>query len=133
MTNLVGALEERLRQGYQQQLILYDQALVIVEERGPDWAHALGTILEKVTLLDATMTGDKTAWRGSAVQAGPELSVLLDQVKQRIARLAECIHCDITDLQARQQQLLPEIDDLIRRRRMLEAYGTYGDRPSHVA
>jgi hypothetical protein len=57
----------------------------------------------------------------------------LERLAARLAELAAAVQLHVADLEARKEQLLPEIDAFIQKRRMLQAYGKYGDRQSHVA
>ncbi|HWY87178.1 MAG TPA: hypothetical protein VNX28_10660 [Gemmataceae bacterium] len=141
MTAFPAALEERLLRGYQDQLPHYDRAATILERyagnpnaaASDNWAHELRAALADVTRLDAAMAEDKSAWRLAELQPGPELRAVLERVAARLATLAAGVQRHVADLEARRAQLLPEIDDFIQKRRMLQAYGKYGDRPAHVA
>jgi hypothetical protein len=135
------ALEQRILQGYLAQLPHYDRAAAILGRQGHGegdpvnhaWAHDLATVLNDVTALDAAMRDDKEAWRRSGEQPGPELAAVLDRLAARIGELAVRIDRHVADLEARKLRLLPEIDTFIQKRRMLQAYGKYGDRQTHVA
>ena len=140
MSGEPGTLEQRLLQVYQEQLRHYDRALAILDDPGrvdsdlpTAWVEALDAVLRNVTALDDATMNDKAAWRRAGLHPGPALRVLLDQVAQRIATLTVAVQQRVADLQASKQQLLPAIDTFIQKRRMLQAYGNYGDRQSHVA
>jgi hypothetical protein len=141
MTATLAALELRLLRGYQEQVLLYDRAASVLgrhecnadSKEDGNWAHELHAILRDVTGLDASMADDKTAWRQVERPPGPELRAVLERVAASIGTLASGIQRHVADLEARRTQLLPEIDDFIQKRRMLQAYGKYGDRPAHVA
>jgi hypothetical protein len=141
MTAFPAALEERLLRGYQDQLPHYDRAATLLERHagGPnaaasdDWAHELRAALADVASLDAAMADDKIAWRLAEQHPGPELQAVLERVAASLATLAAGVQRHVADLEARRAQLVPEIDDFIQKRRMLQAYGKYGDRPAHVA
>jgi hypothetical protein len=139
MTASPQALERRLVQAYREQLRHYDRALAIVEQEPPpanptmtgQWALDLDAVLRNVGALDAALAEDKAAWRLSGQQPGPELSALLDQLANRLGMLAQIVKGQVAEFEARREQLLPEMDAFIQQRRMLSAYGTYGDRHTH--
>jgi hypothetical protein len=141
MTTSSAALEERLLRGYQDQLPHYDRAATILERypgnpngaTSDNWVHELRAALADVASLDAAMANDKSAWRLAEQQPGPELRAVLERVAASLATLAAGVQRHVAVLEARRAQLLPEIDDFIQKRRMLQAYGKYGDRPAHVA
>jgi hypothetical protein len=129
MTAALVALENRLLGAFQEQLRHYDRALSIVEQSARasnDWVHALNAALQDIISLDAGMAHDKLAWRQSGRSPGKELAAVLDLLAQRIRLLSESIDRQVAELQARKQQLLPEIDGFIKERRMLQAYGKRG-------
>jgi hypothetical protein len=134
MTAAQGALEQRLIHAYQEQLQHYTRALAVVDQQAPastvsgnqNWVHDLHAALEDVQTVDAAMADDKSAWRLSGLYPGLELSTLLERVAHMICALADGIDRHMDELQAHKEQLLPEIDAFIQRRRMLEAYGQHG-------
>ena len=139
MTAAPPTLEQRLVQGYRQQLRHYDHALAIVNQQAPPtsamghWAQDLDAVLQSVGTIDAALAEDKSAWRRSGAQPGPELAALLDQLANRLGMLAQIIKAQVAELETRSEQLMPEMDALIQQRRMLNAYGAFGDRHAHVA
>ena len=139
MTASLQTLEQRLVQGYQEQLRHYDQALAIVNQETPPtiamghWAHDLDAVLKNVGTIDAALAEDKSAWRRSGGQPGPELAALVDQLANRLGMLAQIVKGQVAEFEARKEQLMPEMDAFIQQRRMLHAYGTFGDRYAHVA
>jgi hypothetical protein len=138
MTNDLQALEQRLLRAFREQLRHYDRALAIVEPQGhgaadPGWVLNLNAVLREVEMADTAMTADKTAWRRAGQIPGTELKTLVDCLADRLRTLAEFIQRHVADIQARKEQLLPEVDGFIQQRRMLEAYGKYGDRQTDVA
>jgi hypothetical protein len=136
MTPLPPDVQRRLVEGYREQLRLYDQAAAIFDRANTpaekDWADELNILLSTVTQLDAAMADDKSAWHHFGPRPG-EVSALVDQVAHRLTSLAQSIDRHVRVLQERRDKMLPEIDEFIQRRRMLEAYGKYGDRHPHVA
>jgi hypothetical protein len=131
-------LAQRLSQGYREQLRLYDQALdLVAQDTSPPvsghWAGKLDGILQAIAALDAAFADDKSAWRLAGHQPGPELSALLDRIASRLAMLAQIVQGQVAEYEARKARLLPEMDAFIQQRRMLNAYGTYGDSHPHAA
>ncbi len=90
-------------------------------------------ILKTIAALDAGITDEKSAWRQAGRHPGAELGGLLDRIAGRLAMLAQIVQGQVAEFEARKGQLLPEMDAFIQQRRMLSAYGTYGDRHAHVA
>jgi hypothetical protein len=134
MTQLSADVQGRLLEGYREQLRLYDQAVALVktQEGGSDWLHQLHDLLSETAALDTAMADDKEQYRQLGVPA-QALTALLEVVASRLVFLQENIAGATQRLQAKHDQMLPQIDELIQRRRMLAAYGKYGDRQSHVA
>jgi hypothetical protein len=131
MTAAPDALEQRLTHAYEQQLRYYDRALALLDRqaRSPEadscqWANELNGILKMVNDLDAGLEPEKAAWRQSGRHPGPRLRNLLELVGDRVKTLIGGVDCRVADLEARKARLLPDIDALIQKRRVLEAYGT---------
>ena len=97
----------------------------------PSSVHELDSVLAHVAALEADMADDKEAWRRSGQQPGPELHALLERLAERLGTLAARVNRYVADLEARKTRLMPEIDELIQSRRMLQAYGKYGGRQAH--
>ena len=136
MTAQEDPLEQRLVHAYREQLRLYDQAVALTEHEtapGNHWIGGLDPILQAIAAVDKGITEDKSAWRQAGLQPGPEFSGLLDRIAGRLAMLAQIVQGQVAELEARKEQMLPEMDAFIQQRRMLSAYGTYGDRHAHVA
>jgi hypothetical protein len=130
-----GELEQRLLRGYQEQLRQYDRVAVLAPGWLPaddSWAHELNLVLKDVAALDAAMADDKEAWRRSERRPGSELGALLERLAEKLGTMAAGINRHVADIEARKDRLLPQIDELIQKRRMLRAYGQYGDRHSHA-
>jgi hypothetical protein len=134
MSPLPPEVQQRLLEGYREQLRLYDQAATIVDQANApaDWAFDLNGLLAEIAQLDVGMADDKLAWRRSGPRPG-EVSALVDQIARQLTSLAQSINRHVSLLQERRDKMLPEIDEFIQRRRMLEAYGKYGERHPHVA
>lgn len=129
MRDTLVSLEQRLIAGYRQQASHYEQALQMLEQRdtaalGEErWVTGLQVILQTVAELNARMADDKAGWGQAQRSPEAELRVVLDDVAARIRLLGERIDAAVADLVARKRRLLPEIDDFIRQRWMLAAYG----------
>jgi predicted trehalose synthase len=131
-------LQQRLSQGYREQLRLYDQALDLVTQdtvppASGHWAGELDGILKAIAAVDAALADDKSAWRQGSHQPCPEFSAVLDKIASRLAMLAQIVQGQVAEYEARKLRLLPEMDAFIQQRRMLNAYGTYGDSHPHAA
>jgi hypothetical protein len=128
-------LEQRLVRGYQEQLRRYDRAAALVAQGLPaanGWADELNRVLKDVAALDAAMGDDKAAWYRLGRRPGPELSTLLGRLAEKLGTMVGGINRHVVDIESRKDRLVPEIDALIQKRRMLRAYGQYGDRHSHA-
>jgi hypothetical protein len=128
-------LEQRLLRGYQEQLRQYDRVTVLAGQGPPaddSWAHELNLVLNDVAALDVAMAPDKEAWRRLQRRPGSELSALLERLAEKLGTMAAGVNRHVADIEARKDRLLPQIDELIQKRRMLRAYGQYGDRHAHA-
>lgn len=126
-----ASLEERLLAGYSEQLRRYDRAAALLDEvpsQGAEtsgaepWAHALHALLQEAAAIAATMAADVASWRQARCRPGPELHSVLERLGRRVQGLSRSIDQRIDGLRARQQQLVPEMDAVIDKRRMLRAY-----------
>jgi hypothetical protein len=125
------SLEDRLAKCYADQIVLYDGALRLLNPpfRAPeptvfeeDWAAQLQVALRKVDAIDSAMAADKRAWQNAQRSPGDALRSILETLKQRIQTLAELVDHRIAALKGKRAQLMPELDDFIRQRRMRDAY-----------
>ena len=116
-----AALEQRLLEGYREQLRYYERALQCAEH--PTGAPDLLAVLDVIAQADARIAEAKAAWRLSGRSPGQELSEVLGRIADRIRALADCVDRRIVQTQMSKQELLPEMDAIIRQRRMLHAYG----------
>jgi hypothetical protein len=127
----LAALEQRLHNAHVEQLRHYERALDIVANplrlAGTtvinDWVHDLNAELNEIAAINTRIAGDKRAWAESGQRPGRALQSLLDVLAERIRELGQRVDGHIADLQAHRHNMLPEIDDFIRQRRMLQAYG----------
>ena len=134
MTDILDSLEQRLIAGYGQQANQYEQALLCLAGRASDAKGAAETgcvadllkVLEMVAKLDADLAADKAAWRQSGRTPGDELRMMLERVATQIRVLAEHVDALVADAVAQKQRLVPEVDDFIRQRWMLNAYERHG-------
>jgi hypothetical protein len=127
MISQLDALEQRLIAGYEQQLQAYEHALEIFAARSQDlerdWLTRLQEPLDCIAALDRVMTADKAAWRASGRSNGIEMRAVIDRLAKKIQALKVCVDGEVAELTARRDRLLPEMDDFIRQRWMLNAYG----------
>ena len=133
MRDSPATLEARLLHGYRGQLDRYDRAAALLEQAalsenhdavgGERWAHVLHSLLQEAASIGENMAQDVATWRQKGQSAGPELQATLARLGVRIQELSKSIDQRVEEMRARQQKLLPEIDEFIHRRRMLRAYG----------
>ncbi|HZZ78305.1 MAG TPA: hypothetical protein VFE62_07290 [Gemmataceae bacterium] len=125
MSDTTEILEQRLLAGYRRQSSLYERALRVIEERSsePNWAQNLHAVLEEVTALEAEHADTKVGWQQTGRSPGPELRVVLERLGAQIQSLRAAIDNQVAEITARKERLMPEVDDFIRRRWMLNAYG----------
>src|SRR5262249_10223799 len=123
MSASLEQLEQRVLAGYQRQASHYERALRLLEQRDANWAQDLHAILEEVARLEPVYADAKAAWQQSGQTPGVELRAVLDRLAEQIRVLRAMIDSQVAELLARKQRLVPEIDDFIRRRWMLNAYG----------
>ena len=130
MTGL-AALERRLVDAYREQLRHYDRAVDILRQ-APNgsgdgaWVEDLHAVLAQLSASDVPLSEDKAAWRQSGRQPGPELRALWERLAARINTLEAGVARHMANIEAGKKQLLPAIDTLIQKRRMLQAYGKHG-------
>jgi hypothetical protein len=125
MSDSLEQLEQRVLAGYRRQASHYERALRLLEQRDAvtNWAQDLHAILEEVAGLEPEYADAKAAWQQSGKTPGVELRAVLDRLAEQIRVLRAMIDSQVAELLARKQRLVPEIDDFIRRRWMLNAYG----------
>jgi hypothetical protein len=125
MPDTIEQLEQRLIAGYQRQASVYERALRVIEQQSsaPNWAQDLHAVLEEVTLLEAEYADAKAAWQQADKSPGPALRIVLDRLGVQIQSLRASIDNQVAELMARKQRFAPEMDEFIRRRWMLNAYG----------
>ena len=124
MSESIDDLDQRLIAGYRQQAIQYEYALRLIADttRVGDWAHRLNEALGLIAELDAALADDKAAWRRAARTPGPALRAVLDSVGERIQSLAKHIDERVASLMDEKKRLVPQIDEFVRQRAMLNAY-----------
>lgn len=127
MPDRVAALEERLLANYRAQLGHYQRALQCAQE-ATDVAELLA-VLNTLTELDRGLAEDKAAWKRLQRSPGPALREMLDQIAAAIQALTDCVDRRIAQTEARKRALLPDMDDVIQQRRMLQAYRQSPGRP----
>jgi hypothetical protein len=118
MTDHLLDVENHLIAGFRAELALYDRALGLV-----DRADELNEVLSAIRGQDDELAEDKLVWRFAERKAGPELSEVLAQLAERIQKLSVLVDRRVGELRSSQSVLLPEVDQCIKHRRMLHAYG----------
>jgi outer membrane murein-binding lipoprotein Lpp len=131
MNPIADPLEARLVAGYERQMLLYVQALALLEKQatGPAfdleniaWTSQLNGLLADVAKIDAEQRPDKLAWESAGRSPGSEMRVALDSIATAIRALANRVDPLIADLRARRDRLVPEMDTFARQRQMIDAY-----------
>ncbi|MBI1833100.1 MAG: hypothetical protein HYR84_16795 [Planctomycetes bacterium] len=131
MTESHAALEQRLIDGYQAQAQWYSRAHEILARHGSEdgamysWVVDLQSALNEVAAIDMAMTADKAAFRQSGEPAGPALRQTLDALTEIIGKVAQSVDAWVARLTERRNQLAPQLDEFIRQRQMLHAYGPH--------
>lgn len=126
MTALDADVERRLQENCERQLCHYDRALALVQKHAAStddvWVNELTYILADVAELDAAVTADRQRWQHAGQAPGPALRHALARLAERIRNLGEHVDQHVRHLQARKLELLPELDQAVQERRMLQAY-----------
>lgn len=135
MSKSADSLQERLIEGYRRQLEHYQRALRILETFAPagdteisdhPWAHELHDLLTSAAAVNAGMATDRAAWQQAGAAPSAELSEVLDRLAEQIRTLSCQIDKHVARLLERRQRLVPVMDEFIRQRWMLNAYGKHG-------
>jgi hypothetical protein len=120
------AAYERQAADYAAALRLADDLLADRQQDGnPGTGMArLHALVENIARTNAALAGPRQEWLQSGRKPGP----LLDAALQTVARLIRDLGDRVRDLEqrvtARQNQLVPELDRLLRGRQMQQAYAT---------
>jgi hypothetical protein len=124
-------IENSLCAAYQQQTAVYARALNIVEDLRATWRpdtdpndalRAVADLMEQVAGLNAANDDLRQRWQQSARQPGTALADALLNMRTAIERLSSRIG-DLEGLaKASKDQLVPELDRLLRGRQMQQAY-----------
>jgi len=126
MSEAAAHLQERLLLGYRAQLGHYDRAAGILEQHAEDadtaWAQVLHDVLMKAASLNQNMAVDVATWREMGQHAGPQLRDVLERLGRRIQALQRAIDEKVETFRAHKDRLVPEIDEFLHKRRMLQAY-----------
>ena len=125
-------LEALLCTAYEQEAACYARALQIAENAGPALRNGqaaeaemsgLVACLHDVDTIETGIKGHKEAWQKSARDAGPELRALLARVAELIQSLQDRLAAAEQAARAHIGRLGPQLDEMIRSRRMRQAYG----------
>ena len=133
MSSAAGDLEATLCQAFREQATLYDRALSLADSltpslrRGEDVTDTLGQVvalLEQVSVLETRLALSWKLWEKKGRQPGPELTAVLAEVRGLAERLSHWVAEAEGEAKAQQQQIVPQLDALIRLRKMQRAYGS---------
>jgi ABC-type transporter Mla subunit MlaD len=133
MSSAAGDLEATLCQAFREQATLYDRALSLADSltaslrRGEDVTDSLGQVvalLGQVSDLEARLAPSWKLWEKRARQPCPELTAVLAEVQGLAQRLSHWVAEAEGEAKAQQQQIVPQLDALIRLREMRRAYGS---------
>lgn len=130
MSESANSLEQRLCDAYRRQIECYERALCMIGQAADDiesdWTTELQTILDEVTTIERSSATDKQTWTQAGKAPGPELRSALDTLAERIQAVAGLVDRRLAALSERRQRLLPELEGIMRQRRMMQAYHQFG-------
>ena len=128
-------VETTLCTAYRAEAELYARALAVCESSAgtagtpvDDWLPRLVELLDAAGTLDAGIATAKAEWQRHDRPAGPELKGCLAQVADLLRQLSAIVNRVIGAVQADRRQLIPQVEQFTRLRRMQQAY----ERAVHV-
>ena len=132
MTPIQSNLESVLCASYQKEAILYRKALEAARhiqealQRGQavqTEMQALADLMKEISEIETSFFENKKIWKQSGNKPGPQLQVLLTEVADLIQDLLAAIGEAEKQAQFQADSLGPQLDSLIRERKMRRAYG----------
>ena len=131
MSFAAGDLEATLCQAYREQAVLYDRVLSLADSltaslhRGEDVTGSLSQVmalLGEAAAVEARMGPSRKLWEDKHAPAGPELTAVVAEVRAQVERLAQWVAEAEGEAKAQQEQLVPQIDALLRIQERQRAY-----------
>jgi hypothetical protein len=126
--SLIGA-ETTLCTAYRAEAALYAQALAVCKSAtdtavapGESWLPRLVELLDAVAALEAGIAAAKADWQRQGRPTGPELKGCLADVAELLRELSAVVNRVIGRMQADRLQMIPQIEQFTRLRRMQRAY-----------
>lgn len=124
-----SGVESTLCTAYRAEAELYAQALAVCESSsGSDgapvenWLPRLVELLDAVATLEAGISASKAEWQRQGRPAGPQLKGCLAHVSDLLRALSAVVNRVIAALHADRLQMIPQIEQFTRVRRMQQAY-----------
>ena len=126
------SIEQELHSALLNEAECYERAVAVVERLdaqlaaggdGEALVRELHGWLEKTAAIQSTTAPARQAWQAAGERSGPELRSILDRVAGLLQRLMAMVQAVERTAQARRDQLLPELDNVVRGQRMQRAYG----------
>jgi hypothetical protein len=127
--------EALLGAAFQQQADVYAEALTLADDLLAAWQPGIdpGPVLQKIGAFMAQIASSNAAiaqqrlqWQQSGRKPEPKLQSTMQSVTQLIERLANRIRELEHRASTYKDQLIPELDNLVRARQMQRAYATAG-------
>jgi hypothetical protein len=120
MTAAAPSPEAALCAAYREQAALYRQAAALAEQDG--LLDAVWALVAEAAAIEERIGPAKESWTRRGDKPGPELRAVLADVAQRIGHLTRRLGEAEREALARQRELVPQLDALIRARAMRAAY-----------
>lgn len=126
------SIEQELRAALLNEAECYEHAAAVVERLeaqlaaggdGEALVRELHGWLAKTAAIQSSTAPARQAWQAAGARPGPELRSILDRVGGLLQRLMALVQAVERNAQVRRDQLLPELDAVVRGHRMQRAYG----------
>lgn len=88
----------------------------------------LQAVLETIRHADEGLAPLQTQWRELSIAPGPELEAQIRNHQSQLEQTLEIVNQLTTAAEADRQQLVPQLDEAVRGRRMQAAYATFSRR-----
>jgi hypothetical protein len=125
---LLGAAFQQQADVYAEALTLADDLLTAWEpgiDPGPPLQHISG-LMAQIASSNAAFAQHRLQWQQSGRKPEPKLQSTMQSVTQLIERLADRIRALERLASTYKDQLIPELDNMVRARQMQRAYATAG-------